>query len=358
MTSEAPARGAPVDRLPLAVSVGDPAGVGPLVSVRAALAARGGEGAPGVVLFGDAERLEAMVLAEVGGRRVDVPRVDPDAVAGVGPGTLAVCHAATWADALVERRAPTPEGGRAQVAALDAATAAVHSGRARALVTGPTSKDAISRSGVPFVGQTEHLAAAAGLPPDAVTMMFLGERLRVALVTTHLAVRSVPEAIDAERVERTVVHLADAVGRLEGPAPARAIRLCVTGLNPHAGEQGLFGDEEARAIVPGMERARAHPLVARAGVRLEGPIPAETAFREAAAGRWQGVVTMMHDQATIASKLLDWGRAVNVTWGLPFVRTSVDHGVAYDAAASGRVEHEGMAAALAMARRLSEGGRP
>ncbi|MFW5875596.1 MAG: PdxA family dehydrogenase [Myxococcota bacterium] len=334
------------------MSVGDPAGVGPLVSVRAALECGASER---FVLFGDADRLEAMLHREAAGRSVEVHRPGPEALCELPPGAIACVHTGPWDEAIVHRRAPSAEGGQAQIASLDAAVAAVRAGRARALVTGPTSKDAVHRAGIPFVGQTEHLASAAGLAADEVTMMFLGPRLRVALVSTHLAIRAVPDAIQADRVERAIVHLAEAVMRLRppgGPVP----RIAVTGLNPHAGERGLFGDEEGRAIVPGMELASARPPIGDGNVEIEGPFPAETAFREAAAGRWQGVVTMMHDQATIASKLLDWGRAVNVTWGLPFVRTSVDHGVAYDAAARGQAEHDGMRSAVEMAQRLTGSG--
>ncbi|MCZ7684321.1 MAG: 4-hydroxythreonine-4-phosphate dehydrogenase PdxA [Sandaracinaceae bacterium] len=177
-------------------------------------------------------------------------------------------------------------------------------------------------------------------------MMFLGPRLKVALATTHLALAGVPAAVTEARVERAIVHLAALLERLGPRAP---VRIAVTGLNPHAGEAGLFGREEIERVAPGIERARAR----LPGVRVDGPLGAETALRFAASGEVEGVVCMFHDQATIASKLLDWGAAVNVTWGLPFVRTSVDHGVAYDAAAAGTADASGMGAALEMADRLA-----
>jgi 4-hydroxythreonine-4-phosphate dehydrogenase len=219
-------------------------------------------------------------------------------------------------------------------------------------VTGPVNKAAITRGGTAkeeFVGQTEHLARRAGLPDDAVTMMFLGPRLNVALVTTHLAVRDVPDAITEARVARAIRHLADALVRL---SPPRGARVVVTGLNPHAGEDGMFGDDEPRAITPAIVRVRADAVFASGALVLDGPTPAEAAFRFAADARVLGVVTMMHDQATIASKLLDWGHAVNVTWGLPFVRTSVDHGVGYEAARTGTIESTGMIAAAELALKL------
>ena len=154
-----------------------------------------------------------------------------------------------------------------------------------------------------------------------------------------------PDAITVPRVERTVVHLAQALTAWRGQAPG-VLEVC--GLNPHAGEGGLFGREEIDVVTPALHRLGAHPLVRREGVRVQGPSPSEAVFRRAAAGAVDGVVAMFHDQATIASKLLDFGSAVNVTWGLPFLRTSVDHGVAYDAARDGTADASGMAAAVAL----------
>ncbi len=165
-------------------------------------------------------------------------------------------------------------------------------------------------------------------------------------MTTQLSERAVPDAITAPRVERAMRHLADALVRLGRPHGAW---VALAGLNPHAGEGGLFGDEEPRVLAPALARVASDPAFASGRLRAAGIVPAETAFRRAAEGSLDGVVAMMHDQATIASKLLDWGQAVNVTWGLPFVRTSVDHGVAYDAAARGLGDPEGMIAAARMA---------
>ncbi len=316
----------------LLVPTGDPAGIGPVVAVRAALAwatrAR-------LVLFGDGRRLTAILSDEAPGH----------ALAAQGSETgISIVDVGAVPDSVVQLRAPSAEGGRAQLAVLDAAIDAALAGRG-AVVTAPTSKAAVERSGVPFTGQTEHLARRAGLPDDAVTMMFLGPRLSLALATTHLALRAVPDAVTPARVERAIVHLADALSRLH----SRPLRIAVSGLNPHAGEEGLFGDDEIARIGPAIASARARLT----DVRIDGPRGAETALRRAAAGEVDGVVTMFHDQATIASKLLDWGSAVNVTWGLPFVRTSVDHGVAYDAAAAGQADASGMGAALDLALRLT-----
>jgi 4-hydroxythreonine-4-phosphate dehydrogenase len=306
----------------LVMPVGDPAGVGPVVAVAAARA----------VL----DRAEVRLV----GSAVQLGALAPE---------LSVIDAGAVSRAAIDAHAATEEGGLAQLRALDLAIDEVLAGRADAVVTGPTNKAAITRAGTAFVGQTEHLARRAGLPDDDVTMLFLGPRLNVGLVTTHLSVRAAPDAITEPRVHRTIVHLGEALARL---APPRGARVIVTGLNPHAGEDGLFGDEEPRVIAPAIARARGASPYASGALALEGPAPAEAAFRAAADGRAFGIVTMLHDQATIASKLLDWGHAVNTTWGLPFVRTSVDHGVGYEAARTGVIEASGMIAAAEMALRL------
>jgi 4-hydroxythreonine-4-phosphate dehydrogenase len=337
---------------PLAISTGDPGGVGPEVALRAA-ASQCSEDR--VVLFGDAAELRARALAYglapnrlreiVRGRELDL-NIGEIGLADVG-------HA--WAGEAARHEA-TGAGGAAQLAALDAALEAALGRRARAIVTAPMSKEAVNRSGRDFIGHTEHLARASGLRDDDVTMMFLGPRLRVALVTTHVAVAALPSAVTRARVLRTITHLAEALTRLPAGTDARPPRLVVTGLNPHAGEAGLFGDDEPRAIIPAIAEASALPVFAQGRAQLLGLLGAETAFRRAASGEVEGVVAMMHDQATIASKLLDWTQAVNVTWGLPFVRTSVDHGVAYDAAAAHTADARGMISALALAQQLTRSG--
>ncbi len=304
----------------IVIAVGDPAGVGPKIAIEAV---RQLAGSADFVIVGDARRLSP----ELAGTSVRVIDAGP------------------VSDAAIEARAPSAEGGAQQLRALDLAMECAK-GECRALVTGPVSKLAITMSGTKFVGQTEHLARWAGLADDQVTMMFLGEKLRLALVTTHLAIRDVPAALTWQRVSRACKHLAAALRALAHPTPS----IVVCGLNPHAGEGGLFGHEDVNVIDPGIEAAR-DALDSLAS--FEGPMPAESALRYAAAGKFDGAVAMYHDQATIASKLLDWQTAVNVTWGLPIVRTSVDHGVAYDAAARGAGDAEGMLAAVKMATRLA-----
>jgi 4-hydroxythreonine-4-phosphate dehydrogenase len=333
---------------PLAISTGDPGGVGPEVALRAVMTQCEADRA---VLFGDAQALREHVLAlGLPAGRLRVFGRGQELELGAGEIGLVDVGKSWVGDA--GRHEPTPAGGTAQLAALDAAIESALAGRARAIVTAPMSKAAVNLAGHAFVGHTEHLARAAGCRDDDVTMMFLGPRLRVALVTTHLAVAELPAAVTQARVLRAIVHLAEALMRLKPPDGAPP-RLVVTGLNPHAGEDGLFGDDEPRAIVPAIAQAKTRPLFLSGAIELLGLLGAETAFRRAASGEVDGVVAMMHDQATIASKLLDWTQAVNVTWGLPFVRTSVDHGVAYDAAAAGTADARGMVSAIAMAQILT-----
>jgi 4-hydroxythreonine-4-phosphate dehydrogenase len=332
---------------PLAISTGDPAGVGPVVTAAALAQSLGSDRA---LVYGDAGWMERAL------RRYGFDafkRMETADAASLARGEVGLVHVAEWPLTMVQSRAPTIDGGIVQREALEAACDAVLSRAARAIVTGPVSKEAVSLSGVAFKGQTEHLARRAGVHVEHVTMMFLGPRLKVALVATHWPIKRVPSTVTREHIERTVRHLTDALSRWN--SDAKPLRIEVTGLNPHAGEGGLLGTEEETIIAPTLEDMREEPPYVTGEVELLGPTPAEAAFRYAADGRAHGVVAMFHDQATIPSKILDWGEAVNVTWGLPFIRTSVDHGVAYDAAASGTASESGMVAAIRAAQRLTGG---
>jgi 4-hydroxythreonine-4-phosphate dehydrogenase len=251
----------------------------------------------------------------------------------------------------VVRGRPSAADGAASLSWIAAACDLAAQGICDALVTGPVSKAVIASSGAPgarcFGGHTEYLAERLGA--GEVVMAFAGRSLTTALVTTHLPVAAVPAAITAPRVARACVYLAELLVALGRRSP----RLVVAALNPHAGEQGMFGGEERSAIVPGIQRARRR--LGRAGVAatLTGPMGAESAFRLAAGSSFDGVVGMYHDQATIPCKLLGFGDMVNVTLGLPILRTSVDHGTAYDAARAGRPSPRSMVAAMAMAARLA-----
>lgn len=341
---------------PIGISVGDPAGVGPLISVRAALCVAPTER---IVLYGDAGQLSELVDQEMakknGNVRKELRVFEANAsLEALEQGQLGIVNVGRISKDLVAQHAPLAETGAFQLQTLARATDDALLGTLRALVTGPISKSAVTQSGVVFTGHTEYLAARAGLPEDSVTMMFLGPRLCTALVTTHLSIQHVPAAITEERVLRTSRHLAAALLRLATKDKKHAPKMVIAGLNPHAGEAGLLGSEEEHILLPAYRKLQQQAPFSTGEVDLVGIWPAETAFRKAAQKEIDGVVAMIHDQATIASKILDWQDAVNVTWGLPFVRTSVDHGVAYEAAALGVVSEAGMKVALAFARLLSQ----
>ncbi len=331
---------------PLAVSVGCPAGIGPEVAVRA---------------------LRSL-------RRAGVPALlvgDPRMLRALGAPAASIYSASAPLPAAVSAGEPNRAAGRAQLAWIDQALALVVSGRCSALVTGPVSKHAIASSGAPgarsFRGHTEHLAARLGV--REVVMAFASEEHAVSLVTTHLPLGRVPRAITPARVCAAAYRLGELLVALGRAAP----RIAIAGLNPHAGEGGLLGTEERTAIEPGIRLARRRLARARLPADLIGPMGAETAFRmlsshpprgRAAAGArstpataFDGVVAMYHDQATIACKLSGFGEMVNVTLGLPIIRTSVDHGTGYDIAGTGRASADGMRAALLLAARLAGGRR-
>ncbi len=243
-------------------------------------------------------------------------------------------------------RAPTAAAGAAskafvEEAITDALRPPGDPRRVDAVVTGPISKESWSMAGVRWPGHTELLAARTKARRH--TMLFHGPRFCVALATAHIPLMELRNVLTIGRVFDPI-DLGHAFCRSLG---IRRPRIAVCGLNPHAGEHGLFGDEEARLITPAIDMAR------RAGIDAHGPFPADTVFIAAAAGRWDLVVAMYHDQGLIPVKLLDRDRAVNVTVGLPMVRTSPDHGTAFDIAGRGVASEGSMKAAIELAARLA-----
>jgi len=325
----------------LVVSVGCPCGIGPEVSLRAAAKV------PGTVLVGDWDMLrEAAELVKVSPKRLqpfDGEWSDPRAiyVHAVGPKLTARDR---------KPGKPNAVSGEAQLAYINEAYRLAKAGARRALVTGPVSKAAIANSGVAgaahFLGHTEWLR---DLDHAALSVMcFAAGPLVTSLVTTHLPIAKVPKELTPLGVSDAAFHLAELLLALGKKRP----KIVICSLNPHAGESELLGQEERTAIVPGIRAAQK-----RLGRRAEllGPIGAETAYRKAVAGGYDGVVAMYHDQATIPMKLVAFGEAVNVTMGLSIVRTSVDHGTAYDIAWTGVADAVGMRSALVLGRRLVAG---
>jgi len=248
----------------------------------------------------------------------------------------------SWRPAETAARATAVEAGLVAGRAVQQAARLALSGEVDAIVTAPVEKHALHLAGFQFPGHTEWLAHLAGDCP--VAMMLASDRLRVVLVTTHVAFRDVPLLLTADKVVRTGEVTRAALQRWFGIADPR-LALCA--LNPHAGEQGLFGDEEARALAPAAERLGA-----------TGPLPADTVFVRAMRGEFDAVLAPYHDVGMTAIKVASFGSSVNVTLGLPFVRTSPDHGTAMDIAGLGRADASSMIAALNLAIDLVERSRP
>jgi 4-hydroxythreonine-4-phosphate dehydrogenase len=237
---------------------------------------------------------------------------------------------------------PDTACGRAMVAYIDWACDMCLKGQAAAMVTGPINKQAILAAGCEAPGHTELLARRCGV--EKVVMMLAGTRLKVCLVTTHLALKEVSETLSVEEILATIRITDGAFRRFFG---CRQPRLAVLALNPHAGEGGRFGDEENRIISPAIEAARG------LGIDATGPHSADTLFHFAARGDYDAVICMYHDQGLIPLKLLHFEDGVNTTLGLPIIRTSVDHGTAYDLAGTGRASCRSLVAAINMAAEMA-----
>ena len=286
----------------IAVTTGDPAGIGPEVAARAA--------------------------------------ADP-AVRAVAEPILYGAEAADAAEAF-HPGVLSAEAGRASYDAVARAARDALDGRIDAIATGPISKAAWARAGLRWRGHTDMLAELTGAAD--VRMMFHAERLSVVLATVHVPLADVPSLLTPERLETTIALAHTELPRFGIARP----RLALAGLNPHAGEGGLIGDEEQHTFVPAVTRCRAR------GVDVSGPFPADSVFRRAAGGEFDAVVACYHDQGLVPIKILAFGQAVNVTLGLPIVRTSVDHGTGFDIAGRGVADPAGMIGAVRLAARLAE----
>jgi 4-hydroxythreonine-4-phosphate dehydrogenase len=337
--------------LPLLVTMGDAAGIGPEIIAKAAAAGELDD----AVVVGDVAVMRRAVAACGLGLSV-AALAHPHDRAACPRGTLAVCTPATLAT-LSQVLAGLPFGaidaraGAAAARCIEQAVAWMQAGAGRAIVTAPIHKEALSAAGVPFPGHTEMLQALAAAPESElplVRMMLANEELRVVLVTIHLSLRRAIDALSTQGIAETLV-ITHAAGLRFGLA---APRIAVAGLNPHAGEGGLFGDEEIRLIAPAIAQARA------AGIAASGPFAPDTVFmraRDTASkpGEFDFVVAMTHDHGLIPVKYLGVEQGVNVTLGLPFVRTSPDHGTAFDIAGRGVADPASLVAAARMARRLA-----
>jgi 4-hydroxythreonine-4-phosphate dehydrogenase len=285
----------------VALTVGDPAGIGPEIALAAAAA------------------------PEV--REVCTPVV-------VGPAT-------PKALAPFARGAVSAAAGRSAYDTLVSAVEAVQRGDVDAIATGPVSKEAFAAAGLPWKGHTDLLGHLTGAPQ--VAMMFYSEPLRVVLATVHVPLRDVPRLLTTPLLVTLLELTHHSLPGFGYPSP----RIAVAGLNPHAGEHGLMGDEDDAVILPAVAQCRA------AGIDVVGPLPGDTVFLRAVRGEFDVVLATYHDQGLIPVKLLAFGSSVNVTLGLPIIRTSVDHGTAFDIAGQGRADASSMVSATRLAARLA-----
>ncbi|ODU99145.1 MAG: 4-hydroxythreonine-4-phosphate dehydrogenase PdxA [Rubrivivax sp. SCN 70-15] len=324
---------------PLLITMGDPAGIGPEIIGRAF---ERGEARDCVVIADPA------VMRRAGAAMTAVIDTPAD-LAAVPPGCLPVLVPPGLPAGLAE----LPWGrvdarcGAAAARCIEQAVRLVQAGDAAAIVTAPIHKEAFAAAGMPFPGHTEMLQslAAAGGPLPPVRMMLANDELRVVLVTIHVALRAAIDALDFDAVLQTI-RIAHAAGAGWGQ---RQPRIAVAGLNPHAGEGGRFGREEVEFIAPAVEAARAE------GITVSGPFPPDTVFMRARRGEFDLVIAMTHDHGLIPVKYLGVEHGVNVTLGLPFVRTSPDHGTAFDIAGQERADPASLIAAIRFARSLLDG---
>ncbi|WP_419656744.1 PdxA: 4-hydroxythreonine-4-phosphate dehydrogenase [Desulfosarcina variabilis str. Montpellier] len=322
--------------LPLvAITMGDPVGIGPEIISKALCDPRIKNCCQPVV-YGDARRLKAGALLAPMDRAVEEiasihdARCDAHTLCVVNPHPVDTDNLA-WGH-------PSAASGAAMAAYLEAAIDDALAGRISAIATGPINKYALKMANIHFNGHTEILAHRTGTQKYA--MMLAGPRLKVVLATIHIRLKQVSKALSEEMIT-TVIALTDAA--LKTRFGLASPRIAVAGLNPHAGESGLFGDEETRVIAPAIESS------ASQGILASGPHPPDTIFYRASQGEFDAVVAMYHDQGLGPFKMVHFDDGVNTTLGLPIIRTSVDHGTAYDIAGKGIASAESMVAAITMA---------
>jgi 4-hydroxythreonine-4-phosphate dehydrogenase len=312
----------------IALTSGEPAGIGPELCAQVAALC---EPDCDLICLGD----RGLIAERAESARVALDLREPGASGSRRP-SLQVEHHPLAAPSQPGRL--DPANASYVVGLLDAALDGIAAGRFDAVVTAPVHKGVINDAGRPFTGHTEYLAERTGAPRPV--MLLVAGRLRVALATTHLPLRDVSRAITADVLDATLQILDADLRRLWDIARPR---IAVLGLNPHAGESGHLGDEEIRVIRPSIARARA------AGIDAFGPLPADTAFVPRELARCDAVLAMYHDQGLPVLKHAGFGHAVNVTLGLPIIRTSVDHGTALDLAGSGRADPGSLEAAIRLA---------
>ena len=324
------------DKPLIAITMGDPCGVGPEIIVQS-LHSPVVRASCAPFVIGDLPALERAVAVCGSGLRIHCI-AEPEEALTASSGSIPLLVLSELTEDDLQYGKPTAAAGDAVYRYICAAARFCLDGRAAAMVTAPISKEAMNRAGHDYPGHTELLAELCG--SDDFVMMLAGDVLRVSLVTIHEALKDIPRLVTREQVLKTIRITAQGIERLTGIARPR---LAVLALNPHCGEGGMFGDEERTAIVPAIAAAREE------GIQAEGPLSADTLFHFARQGAYDGVVAMYHDQGLIPLKMLHFDDGVNITLGLSIIRTSVDHGTAYDLAGTGRASEKSLLAAVSMA---------
>ena len=331
------------ERRPLVgVTMGDPAGIGPEI-VAKALAEPDVYRVSRPLVVGDLRTIAKIVsdlALPVAAESVAEPRAGRYAC-----GTVDVIDLANVDVAALRMGVIQPEAGRAAGQAIERAIRLAQAGEIDAIATAPLNKEALWAAGYPYPGHTEMLAELTG-SRESLTMFVIGA-LRIFFLTRHLSLRDAIDQVTRPRVAATLAVMAQVLAGLGIDAP----RIVVAGLNPHAGEGGKMGREEIEEIAPGVDDAR------RTGLDVSGPVPADSVFHLAADGRFDAVLSLYHDQGHIAAKMTDFYKTVSVTTGLPFVRTSVDHGTAFDIAGKGVASAVSMVEAIRVAAELTARGR-
>ena len=323
----------------LAITLGDVAGIGPEVVLKA-LAREEVYRICRPVVIGDPEALRRDLSLAEGVRGIRV--LSSLEEASSDPGWIEVLVPYELRTRPLPRGEVHPEAGKAAVEFVKEAVRLAVSGHVDGIVTAPLNKEALRRAGLPYPGHTELLAELTGT--DVYRMMLVGGGLKVVHVTTHLSVRKACDLITEDRVLETIRLAGRGLRRMGFPCP----RIGVLGLNPHAGEEGMFGEEEDSAIRPAVRRAREE------GLEVSDPLPPDTAFWRAKRGEFDVLVAMLHDQGHIPLKLLAFHSCVNITLGLPIVRTSAGHGTAFDIAGEGKADPRSILEAIRWAARMGE----
>ena len=327
-------------KLPLiGITMGDPTGVGPEIIVKV-LSQKSTFGFCRPVVFGDKTILERAI--KLLNAPLAVNEIKSIGEENLQSGALNLLPLSAIPPDKAGYGNPTKACGEGMVTYIKEAVRLASEDVIDAITTAPISKKAMSDAGYPYPGHTELLAELTG-STDYV-MMLAGERLRIVLVTIHCSLHDVFRLLTTEKIEKTIRITNHALRDFFGEAYPN---IAVAALNPHAGEAGLFGSEETNIILPAIERAR------QAGINVEGPLPADTLFYHAAQGGFGAVVSMYHDQGLIPLKLLHFEDGVNITLGLPLIRTSVDHGTAYDIAGTGEANPSSLLNALKVAAQMA-----